>query len=169
MTGTPEPIPAGAWERDEQAVAWVYGSILTSAAVVAAVSLERESTGLVFAYTATTMLVVWLAHSFSLFVGHGGRVDLPGRAARAAHALKGEVSVLLSAIPTLVALAACWVAGATVDTSGWVALAVSIAVMVGVAGAAARRTGAPPAAIVLTAGTALLLGGLIVAAKVALK
>jgi hypothetical protein len=123
----------------------------------------------VLAYTATTMVIVWLAHSFSLFVGHGGRVDLPGRAARTAHALRGEVSVLASATPTLIALGVCWIAGATVETTGWVALGVSIAVMVTVAGAAARRTGAPGRAVLLTAGMALVLGGLIVATKVALK
>jgi hypothetical protein len=161
-------LPAGAWERDEGDVAWIYGSILTAAAVAVATDIKASNSGDVLLYTTATMVVVWLAHSYGVFVGHGGRIDLPGRARRLWHALRTELPLLICAVPTLVALAVCSLSDADLETTGAVGLAVSISVMVLVASGAARRTGASGAALLIDGGSALVLGGLIVLLKISL-
>jgi hypothetical protein len=162
------PLP-GTWERDERAVAWVYGSILVAAAVVVATDVIASKPGQILLYTAATMVVVWLAHSYAAFVGHGGRVDVAGVGARVRYAMSTELAVLASASPTLIAIAACWLVGAGVTATGLVGLIVSIATMALVTGGIARRAGAGRFGVVAAAVGALLLGGLLVAAKVALK
>ena len=114
------------------------------------------------------MVVVWLAHSYGVFVGHGGRVDLPGRAARLGHALRTELPLLACAVPTLLALAVCSLSDADLETTGGVGLAVSISVMVLVAAGAARRAGASPTAALIDGASALVLGGIIVVLKISL-
>jgi hypothetical protein len=160
--------PGGTWERDETDVSWIYGSILTAAAVAVATDIKASDTGDVLVYTAATMIVVWLAHSYGVFVGHGGRVDLPGRGARVGHALRAELPLLACAVPTFAALAICSLTDADLETTGAVGLIVSISVMVLIAGRAARRTGAAGAAVLIDAASALVLGGIIVVLKISL-
>lgn len=163
-----EPPPAGTWERDETDVAWIYGSILTAAAVAVATDIKASDSGDVLLYTAATMVVVWLAHSYGVFVGHGGRMDLPHRAARFWHALRTELPLLACAVPTFVALAVAALNDADLETTGAVGLTVSITVMVLTAARAAQRTGASQLGIVEAGASALLLGGMVVVLKVSL-
>jgi hypothetical protein len=163
-----DPPPAGTWERDETDVAWIYGSILTAAAVAVATEIKATNSGDVLVYTASTMAVVWLAHSYAAFVGHGGRIDLPHRAARLRHALRTELPLLACAVPTFVALAVAALGDADLETTGSVGLTVSITVMVLTAARAARRTGASRLGIVEAGASALLLGGIVVALKISL-
>jgi hypothetical protein len=162
-------LPPGTWERDERTVAWIYGSILVAVAVVVASDVIATDAAQILLYTAATMVVVWLAHSYAAFVGHGGRVDIGGVGARIRHAMGTELPVLASASPTLIAIAVCWVVGAGVTASGVVGLIVSIATMALVAGGAARRAGSGRVGMAAAAVGALVLGALLVAAKVALK
>lgn len=126
------------------------------------------STSEIFIYVATEMVVVWLAHVFAAFIGEGGRQEAPAAAPRAGKALLAELPVLESAVPTLVALAICWAAGVGAATAGPLGLAVAVSGMILLAVAAARRTGASRVEIVFAGGTALVLGALIVEAKVSL-
>ena len=157
------------WTRDERTVAWVYGSTLVGAAVVVSAGVVASEPGQVPLYTAATMVVVWLAHSYAAFVGHGGRVHLTGLASRIHSAMSSELPVLASATPTLAALAIAWLAGAGVNTTGWAGLATAIAVMSAVTAREARQSGAGKLGVVAAALTALVVGVLLVAAKVALK
>jgi hypothetical protein len=161
--------PAGSWERDERAVAWVYGSILVGAAVVVAANVIASRPGQVVIYTATTMVVVWLVHSYAAFVGHGGRIDLRGLRGRVAHALNAELPVLACSIPTLAATALSALLGAGVATTGLVGLIASIATMAVVAARTARRAGAGALGVAAATASALLFGLLLVVAKVSLK
>jgi hypothetical protein len=163
-----DPSPAGTWERDERDVAWIYGSILVAAAVAVATEVKATDAGDVLGYSAATMVVLWVAHSYGVFVGHGGRLDLPGRGARLWHALRTELPLLVCAVPTFVALAICGLADADLETTEIAGLTVAISVIVLVAGGAARRTGASGAALVVDAASALVLGGIIVALKISL-
>lgn len=155
-------------ERDEAVVGWVYGSILVGSAVVAGGVIASEP-GQVPLYTAVTMVVVWLAHSYAAFVGHGGRLDHAGRRGRLLHALAAELPVLTSATPTLIAMGVASLVGTDVGTTSYTGLIVAIATMVVVAAGAARRTGAGALGIAAAAAVALLFGGLLIIAKVALK
>jgi hypothetical protein len=161
-------LPRGAWERDETDVAWIYGSILTAAGVAVATDVKASDSGDVLVYTAATMLVVWLAHSYGVFVGHGGRIDLPDRTPRLLHALRTELPLLACAVPTFVALTICALSDADLETTGFAGLTVAISVMVIVAGGAARRTGASGTAVLVDAASALVLGGVIVVLKISL-
>ena len=157
------------WERDESLVAWIYGSVLTGAAVVAATSKVAHTAGQVLLYTAVTMVVVWLAHGYAAFVGHGGRMDVDGTAGRFAHAFRAELSILGSAVPTLVALAAAWLLNAGVNAAGYAGLVTTIGTMVAAATYAARSAGAGFRGALLAAVGALVIGLALIAAKVALK
>ena len=161
--------PSDEWERDEGAVAWVYGSILAASAVVVASGVIASAPGQVLLYTAATMTVVWLAHSYAAFVGHGGRVDVAGLGGRLAHAMRTELPVLASAIPTLIALVIAWLVGAGVTATGLAGLISAIATMALVAAGAAQRRGAGGLGMAASAAGALVLGGMLIIAKVALK
>jgi hypothetical protein len=157
------------WERDEHVVAWIYGSILVGAAVVIAANAIATKPWQVPVYTAVTMVVGWLAHSYAAFVGHGGRFDLPGLRARVEHALRAELPVLACSIPTLIATAIGALAGSGVTTTGLIGLITAIATMAVVAAGAARRSGAGSAGVAAAVASALLFGLVLVAAKIALK
>jgi hypothetical protein len=97
-------MPPGSWERDERTVAWIYGSILVAAAVVVATEVIASKPGQILLYTTSTMVVVWLVHSYAAFVGHGGRIDIGGVGARVRHAMSTEFAVLASATETILRL-----------------------------------------------------------------
>ena len=160
--------PDGTWERDEVLVAWVYGSILAGAAVVGAGKIA-DTVGRASLYVAVTGTVVWLAHSYAAFVGHGGRIDLDGRGKRLRHAHAAEASILVSFVPAVAALLVCSLLDTPLSTAGFVALGVTILTMAWAAATAARRTGAEAGGSALAALGALLIGGTLIAAKVALK
>jgi hypothetical protein len=160
---------AEGWERDEAIVAWIYGSILTGAAVAVATGAVAETVPRVLLYVGATMLVVWLAHVYADFVGRGGRIDVGDMPRRLAHAGVAELPILASSIPTLIAIALCRLTGASVSATGYVGLTVTITTMVVAATYAARNAGAGRAAAGLAASGALVIGAALIAAKVALK
>ena len=160
--------PPDIWERDEAIVAWVYGSLLAGAWVVPS-GVVATAPGQVLLYTTISMVVIWVAHSYAAFVGHGGRFDAGGLVARVRHAMGTELPVLASATPTLIALATAWLFGAGVASTALVGLCTAIATMALVAATAARRAGAGRLGICAAVTAALVLGTLLIAAKVALK
>jgi hypothetical protein len=160
--------PAGIMLRDEATVAWTLGSILAGATVVAATDVASESIQ-VLLYTAAGMFVIWLAHSYAAFVGHGSRFHPDGLDTRLRHAMTTELPILASATPTLVALASASLVGAGVSSTGLVGLMAAIATMAVTAAGAARRTGASTLGVSAAVGGALILGAMLIAAKVALK
>lgn len=160
--------PRTEWERDEDAVALVYGAILTGAAVVAASKIGHDP-GMEIVYTATTMIVIWIAHSYAAFVGIGGRLE-DGRAGRRlVRAAGDELHVLAAVVPALVSMAVAWAFGADSSTTAYVGLSITIALMCVLAARAAARAGADTVGVTVAAAGALLLGALLIAAKVALK
>ena len=130
--------PPDIWERDEAIVAWVYGSLLAGAWVVPS-GVVATAPGQVLLYTTISMVVIWVAHSYAAFVGHGGRFDAGGLVARVRHAMGTELPVLASATPTLIALATAWLFGAGVASTALVGLCTAIATM-----AAGRRHSGTP-------------------------
>lgn len=156
------------WERDEEAVALVYGSILTGAAVVAASKIGHDP-GMTIAYTAVTMIVIWVAHVYAAFVGVGGRLEGGRLGSRLGRVAYDELPVLASVLPATAAMALAWALGADTSGTAYVGLAVSIALMCVLAARAASRAGAGSGGAAAAAAGALLLGALLIAAKVALK
>ncbi|MCB0866509.1 MAG: hypothetical protein KDB58_12420 [Solirubrobacterales bacterium] len=155
-------------ERDESAVALVYGSILTGAAVVAASQIGHDP-GMEIVYTSVTMVVVWIAHTYAAFVGEGGRLDVDSAAHRGLAVALEQLPVLAAALPAVIGIAIAWALGAGSSTAAYVGLAVSITAMCALAARAARETGAGGGGELAAAAGALVLGALLIAAKVALK
>ena len=149
-------------------VAWTYGSILSGAAVVAAGTIAN-SPGRAALYVAVTAAIVWLAHSYAAFVGHGGRIDLGGRGERLWHAHVTETPILVAFLPATIALLVGSLFDLSLSTAGYVALGATIVTMAWAAATAARRTGADARGAALAALGALVIGGTLIAAKVALK
>lgn len=156
------------WERDEEAVALVYGSILTGAAVVAASKIGHDP-GMEIVYTTVTMAVVWVAHVYAAFVGVGGRIEGGRLGQRLWRVGRDELPVLASVVPAAAAMALAWALGGDASTVAYVGLAVSIALMCVLAGRAATQAGAGSGGAAAAAAGALLLGALLIAAKVMLK
>lgn len=156
------------WERDEEAVALVYGSILTGAAVVAASKIGHDP-GMEIAYTTVTMAVIWVAHVYAAFVGIGGRIEGGRLGHRLARVARDELPVLASVVPAVAAMALAWAFGADATTTAYVGLTVSIVLMCVLAARAASQAGAGSGGAAAAAAGALLLGALLIAAKVALK
>jgi hypothetical protein len=169
VTGSEEQGPADLWERDERTVAWVYGAVLTGAAVVVASAKLATQAGQVAIYTAAAMVVVWICHSYAVFVGHGGRFDGGRLRPLLAHAFRTEAPVLASSLPAVAAAAVAAVLGADVSTAGYAGAIGSVATMTVAAASAAKRSGAAPAGVAAGALSACLIGVLLIAAKVALK
>ncbi len=160
--------PESEWERDEEAVALVYGSILTGAAVVAASKIGHDP-GMTIAYTTVTMVVIWVAHVYAAFVGIGGRLEGGRLGRRLGRVGRDELPVLASVVPAAAAMALAWALGADASTTAYVGLTVSIVLMCALAARAAMRAGAGSDGAAAAVAGALLLGALLIAAKVALK
>ncbi len=157
------------WERDDRTVGWIYGSMLTGAAVVIATAKVATRPWQVPVYTAVAMAVVWLSHSYAAFVGHGGGVRASDRPRLLVHALRTELPVLASAIPAIAAAAIAGLLGADVSGVGYAAVLASVATMAVTAALAARKTGAGAMGIAFGAISACFVGAFLIAAKVALK
>ncbi len=166
---TPNGVTAGDWERDERTVAWVYGGMLTGAAVVVASAKIATEPWQVTLYTVVAAVVLWLAHAYAAFVGHGGRFDGGRLGARLRHAFAVESTILAAGVPTIAATAVAAILGAGVSETGYVGAGAAVATMVVAAAHAARRSGAGPIGVAIGGTGAALIGGLLIAAKVALK
>jgi hypothetical protein len=169
VTGARDRHPADIWERDERTVAWVYGAVLTGAAVVVAAAKLATESWQVATYTAAAMVVVWICHSYAVFVGHGGRLDGGRLRPLLAHAFRTEAPVLASSLPAVAAAAVAALLGADVSAAGFAGAIGSVATMTVAAGSAAKRSGAAPGGVAAGALSACLIGVLLIAAKVALK
>lgn len=164
----PEESPDD-WERDERIVAWVYGGMLTGAAVVVASSKIATEPWQVTLYTLIATVVLWLAHSYAAFVGHGGRFDDGRLGPRLRHAFAIESTILASGMPAVAATAVAALLDASVSETGYAGAIAAVATMVVAAAIAAKRSGAGPAGVAIGAFGAILIGGFLIAAKVALK
>jgi hypothetical protein len=161
--------PAESWERDERVVGWVYGATLTGAAVVVATVKVATRPWQAALYTAIAMAIVWAAHSYAEFVGHGGRVEGGGVGRRLGHALRAELPVFLSCVPAIAAMGIAAAADADLSGVGYAGVLAAVATMVVAAGYAAKRSGAGRAGVAAVAITACLVGVLLIGAKSALK
>ena len=136
-----EPAQEHGWEHGDQIVGWIYGSILTGAAVAVATGAVAKTVDRVVLYVASTMIVVWLAHVYAAFVGHG-RMEIDGTWRRLTHAARTELAILGSAVPAIVVLIVCLALDMSVSAVGYAGLTVTITTMVAAATYAARSAGA---------------------------
>ncbi|MFF8769435.1 hypothetical protein [Kitasatospora sp. NPDC015120] len=165
LPGPPGPAPDP--DRDARRTDYagaVYGSML-AASVIAASSLGGPHPRLsLILLLVVTGLVFWAAHVYAHVAGQreaGRRVTR--RQVRAVGRHEWPI-VEAAGLPALAVLLSPWL---DPGENAWPALGVAVAQQVGWAGLGARRAGAAPRQVVAEGAVNLLLGLVIVVAKVA--
>ena len=164
MPGIGQHIPE--WRRvgDRNYAAAVYGSVL-AAAVVASLDLGAVGAVVMTESLAVTMVVFWIAHVWSEAVSDRMHDPRPYSWTRLRAVARWHWPLLQSAIGPLVALALADLGVWSRSTAVTVALAISVAQLVGWGVAVGRRTFERWPAALLTG----LVDGLLGVAIVALK
>jgi len=107
----------------------VYGTI-SVAALLAAESAMRESYPETVGAVVVTLLMYWLAHSYAELASErlqsGERLTLRS----VARTMAGELTILIGAAVPLLAVVACWIAGASIETGVTVGVWTSAAMIV---------------------------------------
>ncbi|GJF33333.1 hypothetical protein KNE206_60330 [Kitasatospora sp. NE20-6] len=146
----------------------VYGSLL-AASVVATAGAAGEFPRLqLVVLLLVTGLVFWAAHVYARLAGE----RFVGQAtpwSEVRMVARHEWSIVEAATLPAAAIALGAVFGLDLDTSGWIALGVAVAQMVGWSCLGARKAGASRRQVVLEGLVNLVLGLVIVAAKGALS
>lgn len=134
----------------------VYGAIV-SAATIGAVGIHVESIGRLCAVWAFVVWTYWTAHVYVHVVSHhlGGQMSSVGRRLR--EAMRGELGVVLGALPGLVVVLAVGAFGGEPSTAASATLLVTVVLLFGLGFLGARRLGG---------GSALALGEGLLASSV---
>jgi hypothetical protein len=154
--------PASADERAQRLVGTVHGTIV-AASVLAISGASNEHDALAAgAYLLATVVVFWLAHGWAHALGFraAGRQDhglLVG--------LRDQLPVLESVVPPLAALAIARILGATHEDAISIAIWVCVGELALLGAGVARREGAPPHRVAITAAGCASLGLTMVALK----
>jgi hypothetical protein len=146
---------------------FVYGTIAVGA-LLAAESARQETYLETVSAVAITLLLYWLAHSYSEFVDrrleHGKPFSLDGFADAALH----ELAVLVGAAIPLIVLLIWWVAGASLGAAVSAALWTSAIVIVAIEIVIGRRAELSGRAFVTQTGFGAILGVLVMALRLVL-
>lgn len=146
----------------------VYGSMLAASVVVGAGSLGSFPRAEVVLLLLLTGVVFWIGHVHAqLFGARLAQQALDRRVVW--NVCWEEWPIVKAAIPPAAAVLAGPLFGLDVRGSLWLALCVAVAGQVGWSVAAARRAGASPRLMAVTASVNLLLGLLIISFKIFLK
>ncbi|MGW3244091.1 hypothetical protein [Streptomyces sp. NPDC001070] len=146
----------------------VYGSLLAASVVAGAGSAGPYPRLELVLLLLCTGLVFWAAHVYAGFVGDRLRQEkVTWREIR--HVCVREWPIVQAAVLPAAAVAVSPLLGLGLEGAAWLALGIAVAQQVGWAGAAVVRVGASWWAVVSVGVVNLLLGLVIVAAKVALQ
>ena len=146
----------------------VYGSMLAASVVVGAGSLGWLPRAEMVVLLLLTGVVFWIAHVHAQLFGARLAQQAPDRRL-VMHVCRDEWPIVKAAVPPAAAVAVSPLLGLDVRGALWLALCVAVVGQVGWSVAAARRAGASPRLMAVTASVNLLLGLLIVAVKIVLK
>jgi hypothetical protein len=169
---TPAPATRGKRRAERRGSAdytgGVYGSMLAASVVIGAGSLGSFPRTELVALLLLTGVVFWIAHVHAQLFGARLAQQAPDRHL-VMRVCRGEWPVVKAAVPPAAAVAVSPLLGLDARGAGWLALCVAVAGQVGWSVAAARRAGASPRLMAVTASVNLLLGLLIIAFKIVLK
>ncbi|MFD8228172.1 hypothetical protein ACFV16_28910 [Streptomyces massasporeus] len=169
---TPAPTDRGKRRAERRARAdytgGVYGSMLAASVVVGAGSLGSLPRAEMVVLLLLTGVVFWIAHVHAQLFGARLAQQAPDRRL-VMHVCRDEWPIVKAAVPPAAAVAVSPLLGLDVRGALWLALCVAVAGQVGWSVAAARRAGASPRLMAVTASVNLLLGLLIIAVKIVLK
>ncbi len=145
----------------------LYGAVV-SASVLAVGSVHAPPGDRVVLSTVAVVLVYWLAHVYVDAVGGGFADRERSTGARILHALNDNWSVLFGAVPPVAVLMLARLFGADGERAAWVALWVTVVMLIVIGGVAAWRGGARRWALVGEILAAGCFGLLVVVLKYAL-
>ncbi|MEU1038318.1 hypothetical protein ACFYP4_24950 [Streptomyces sp. NPDC005551] len=164
------PATAGGMRREERRAhadytGGVYGSMLAASVVLGAGSLGTFPRTELVLLLLLTGVVFWVAHVHAQLFG--ARLAQHGSSRRVVlRVCREEWPIVKATVPPAVAVAVSPLLGMDVRGALWLALSVAVAGQVGWSVAAARRAGASPRLIAVTASVNLLLGLLIISFKI---
>ncbi|MFF7736455.1 MULTISPECIES: hypothetical protein [unclassified Streptomyces] len=165
---TPAPADRGRRRGRADYTGGVYGSMLAASVVVGAGSLGSFPRAEMVVLLLLTGVVFWIAHVHAQLFGARLAQRTPDRRL-VMDVCRDEWPIVKAAVPPAAAVAVSPLLGLDVRGALWLALGVAVAGQVGWSVAAARRAGASPRLMAVTASVNLLLGLLIVAVKIVLK
>jgi hypothetical protein len=145
----------------------IYGTIITAAVIAAGGG--RLTTGALAVTVLVTLVVYWLAEQYAELLGehtHAGR--LPGPA-QVRTSLGAAWPMVTASFVPLACLLLARLFGASTSNAAWVALLVTVALLVVHGYAAGRAAGLAGLRLLLVAGTAGLLGVVMVVLKTLLQ
>ena len=142
----------------------VYGTIAV-AALLAAESARRETYPETIGAVVITLLLYWLAHSYSELLGN--RLETPSRLNREAvvQVVAGYISVIKGALLPLIAMLIAWAAGASQETAVTAALWTTVVSLFLLELAAGIRCHARPLVLLFDACVGAAMGVTIFALK----
>ncbi|MER7680814.1 MULTISPECIES: hypothetical protein [unclassified Streptomyces] len=162
----PDPSPPSEQPRTDYSGA-VYGSLLAASVVAGAGAFGPHPRVELVALLLCTGLVFWAAHAYIRFIGNRLRHrSVTWREIRQVCA--GEWPIVQAAFLPAFAVAVSPLLGLGIEGAGWLALGVAVVQQVGWATAMVIRAGVSHGAVASVAAVNLVLGLIIVAAKVAL-
>ncbi|WP_328923721.1 hypothetical protein OG429_03195 [Streptomyces sp. NBC_00190] len=146
----------------------VYGSLLAASVIATAGAAGPFPRLQLMVMLLTTGLVFWITHVYVRIVG-----DRLAHEALSWEKIRSDARrewpIIGAALPPIAAVMVCSVLGLGLEATGWVALGVALAGQVVWATAGLVSFGAPRRMIAVTCAVNLLLGLVIVAAKVLVK
>ncbi|KOX02295.1 membrane protein [Streptomyces sp. NRRL B-1140] len=146
----------------------VYGSMLAASVVTGAGTLGSFPRAELVVLLLLTGVAFWIAHVHAQLFGARLAQQVPDRRL-VLHVCRDEWPIVKAAVPPAAAVAVSPLLGLDVRGALWLALCVAVVGQIGWSVAAARRAGASPRLMAVTASVNLLLGLLIVAFKIVLK
>jgi hypothetical protein len=146
----------------------VYGSMLAASVVAGAGALGSFPRAELVVLLLLTGVAFWIAHVHAQLFGARLTQQVPDRRL-VLHVCRDEWPIVKAAAPPAAAVAVSPLLGLDVRGALWLALGVAVVGQIGWSVAAARRAGASPRLMAVTASVNLLLGLLIVAFKIVLK
>ncbi|MFB6849579.1 hypothetical protein ACFCXS_32630 [Streptomyces sp. NPDC056373] len=146
----------------------VYGSMLAASVVAGAGTPGSFPRAELVVLLLLTGVAFWIAHVHAQLFGARLAQQVPNRGL-VLHVCRDEWPIVKAAVPPAAAVAVSPLLGLDVRGALWLALCVAVVGQIGWSVAAARRAGASPRLMAVTASVNLLLGLLIVAFKIVLK
>ncbi|MFJ9577070.1 hypothetical protein ACIRQF_11910 [Streptomyces sp. NPDC101191] len=160
--------PTSAPGRDADYSGGVYGSMLAASVVIGAGTLGDFPRAELVVLLLLTGVVFWAAHVHAELFGTRLVERTVDRTA-VLHACREEWPIVKAAVPPAVAVAISPLVGLDIEGTLWLAVCVAVVGQIGWSVAAARRAGATPRLMAVTAAVNLLLGMLIISFKIVLK
>ncbi len=154
-------------DRGQRRAASIYGTVVTAAVIAAGGGVL--STGALAVTVLVTLVVYWLAEEYAELLGEHTQAGRLPSATLVRSSLAAAWPMVTASFIPLAALPVARLAGASSSDAAWVALGLTVALLIVHGYRAARAAGLGGLRLVLVTGSAALLGAAMVALKTLLQ